>query len=607
MWLINTVTLNLEYFPTAPRFEYAILSHTWEEDEVLFKDMYDIGHAKSKKGWSKVQMTCRLARKQSLAYAWVDTCCIDKSSSAELSEAINSMFRWYQMAGICYAYLSDLAATDSLVDSSVIRPQLKRCKWFTRGWTLQELISPPNIIFFDSTWTVIGSKQILIGELSSITGVDVAVLQSPSLVFNVPVGKRMSWAAKRVTTRGEDVAYCLLGMFRVHMPLLYGEGSANAFTRLQEHILGRRINELSIFAWMPNPTLKRQGVVLADSPKHFAACTGMTAPTVSGSGDLLVVGSSLELTEPVYNEIPLGEGDTSCEEIHLDLNISEQSERTGHRPMWVTLPLERRRDAREFSRKDNHDFEYYATRPWLYNSGPPNHNILLRKEFKPWDSAANPTTRPQCDTAIRFHESMEHVLYTPVGTPGSSGSPALLIPSVENELAFHLCPFSHRGQGNEFGHMFLGTFMVSVGRNSDKIILILLYARHWAVETGLASRKRAIFASICPKNQPDYYEAIKSILTTPGNTYEQQLPVVFDYAFQFLLDPLMSKEGPVKDPSHLQRSVEIGDTEDASVTHRFLATAAASFLEYPVTVELPPTFRDQIPAITIRYEMLRKE
>lgn len=99
-------------------------------------------HAKGKKGWNKVQMTCRLARKQSLAYAWIDTCCIDKSSSAELSEAINSMFEWYQMADICYAYLSDLAATESPMDSSEIRPQLERCKWLTRGWTLQELICP---------------------------------------------------------------------------------------------------------------------------------------------------------------------------------------------------------------------------------------------------------------------------------------------------------------------------------------------------------------------------------------------------------------------------------------------------------------------------------
>lgn len=158
--------------------------------------------------------------------------------------------------------------------------------------------------------------------------------------------------------------------------------------------------------------------------------------------------------------------------------------------------------------------------------------------------------------------------------------------------------------------------MVSVGRSSDKIILILLYANYWVVsprpgftskgsqiKTVFANRKRTVFASICPKKQPEYYEEVKSILSTPGNNDEQKLAVVFDYAFQFLLDHLMSEEGAVKGPCDLQRSVDIADIEDDSVTHRFLATAPASFLEEPVTRELTP--RVWIGDITMRYEMLK--
>src|SRR5207248_11760504 len=148
---------------------YAILSHTWEEEEeVSFKDMSDPSR-NNKKGYRKIEMTRQMASRAGLSYAWVDTCCIDKSSSAELTEAINSMYRWYQRSDICYAFLADLPASVSL-DTA-----LQRCRWFTRGWTLQELIAPEDIYFFDQDWNNRGSKRDLVEHLSRITGINASI------------------------------------------------------------------------------------------------------------------------------------------------------------------------------------------------------------------------------------------------------------------------------------------------------------------------------------------------------------------------------------------------------------------------------------------------
>lgn len=309
MWLINVETFALEYFPTVPSNHYAILSHTWEEDEVLFKDMDNIGQAKLKKGWRKIQETCRLAHEQSLSHAWLDTCCIDKSSSADLSEAINSMFNWYRDAKICFVHLSDLGAPTPPIPSPEFQEQLARCRWFTRGWTLQELICPSEIEFLDTTWNRIGTKTSLQSELSSITGVDAEVLQYQAAIFNVPVGKRMSFAAQRTTTRGEDIAYCLLGIFQVHMPLLYGEGAEEAFLRLQEQIVVRNTGEMSLFAWNTCVGVEYLRGAFASSPAEFKDCRHVRAPQESRNGEVLVFGNSLELNEPIYNTVSLGNDD----------------------------------------------------------------------------------------------------------------------------------------------------------------------------------------------------------------------------------------------------------------------------------------------------------
>ncbi|KAH0557020.1 hypothetical protein GP486_005192 [Trichoglossum hirsutum] len=226
----------------------------------------------TKKDYRKIEMACQIARQAGLSYAWIDTCCIDKSSSAELTEAINSMYRWYQHSDICYAFLADLPASVSL-DTA-----LPHCRWFTRGWTLQELIAPEEIYFFDQDWNNRGSKKDLVECLSGITGIDASVLRREQHLSSVAVAQKMSWAAYRETTRIEDTAYCLLGLFNVNMPLLYGE-EEKAFRRLQEEII-KSTADLGIFAWrMPSAARNTKERVfcgvLAETPLAFAGCTSI--------------------------------------------------------------------------------------------------------------------------------------------------------------------------------------------------------------------------------------------------------------------------------------------------------------------------------------------
>ncbi|KAK7191113.1 HET and Ankyrin domain-containing protein [Paraphaeosphaeria sporulosa] len=212
---------------------YAILSHTWgaDEEEVTFKDLVE-GTGKRKAGYRKLAFCGRQAKTDGLQYFWVDTCCIDKSSSAELSEAINSMFRWYYSAAKCYVYLSDVSTSGSARDQKSLK---KICKWFTRGWTLQELLAPRVVEFFSAGGVKLGEKRGMTQMIREITGIDICVLQGKSL-HHISVEDRMSWAEKRQTKREEDAAYSLLGIFNVHMPLIYGEGKDKAFVRLKKEI-----------------------------------------------------------------------------------------------------------------------------------------------------------------------------------------------------------------------------------------------------------------------------------------------------------------------------------------------------------------------------------
>jgi hypothetical protein len=225
-----------QFFDNIPR--YAILSHTWEKEELTFKDMAD-GNGTSKAGFDKIRFCGEQARCDGLQYFWVDTCCIDKSSSAELQEAITSMFHWYRNAVKCYVYLSDVStkkrkASDSFTEYTW-EPAFRSSKWFTRGWTLQELIAPTSVEFFSKNRKLLGDRKSLERHICEITRIPSKALRGSSLA-EFSVTERMSWAETRQTTRKEDMAYSLLGIFDVYMPLIYGEGKDSALKRLWEEI-----------------------------------------------------------------------------------------------------------------------------------------------------------------------------------------------------------------------------------------------------------------------------------------------------------------------------------------------------------------------------------
>jgi hypothetical protein len=218
-------------YPTTP---YAILSHTWGEDgeEVEFGDLMD-GSGKTKDGYKKLYFCGEQAARDGLQYFWVDTCCIDKTNSTELSEAINSMFRWYRNAARCYVYLTDVLTNDRTgLSPEPWEAPFGNSRWFTRGWTLQELIAPPSVEFFCPNGKRLGDKKSLEQQLYKITGIPVPALRSSSPLSNFSFDERVLWARNRDTKREEDLAYSLLGIFDISIPVIYGEGKENAFRRL---------------------------------------------------------------------------------------------------------------------------------------------------------------------------------------------------------------------------------------------------------------------------------------------------------------------------------------------------------------------------------------
>ncbi|KAK2594104.1 hypothetical protein QQS21_008207 [Conoideocrella luteorostrata] len=274
MRLINVKTRTLESFVGKDVPPYAILSHTWGrvEEEISFHDI-STGNIE-KAGKIKLEGCCEQAEKDKLGYVWIDTCCIDESSAVELSEAINSMFRWYQQASICYAYLSDVSSGEN---STHPGSDFFSSRWFLRGWTLQELLAPQELRFYNQKWTIIGTKRDMSSEIETITGIPWRYLRVSDL-YEASVAQRMSWAARRETTREEDIAYCLLGIFGVNMPMIYGEGD-RAFIRLQEAIM-KNTGDVSILAWGINPrepTSYKQtdpisAGIWATAPSDFANC-----------------------------------------------------------------------------------------------------------------------------------------------------------------------------------------------------------------------------------------------------------------------------------------------------------------------------------------------
>ena len=293
MWVLSTDRAELYFFvsPEDVPGGYAILSHVWDQGEQTFQDLWSIRTECVRAGrnprdhvCAKLAECCILAERHGYRWVWIDTCCIDKTSSSELSEAINSMYRYYGLAEVCYAYLKDVP------DGTILSSRdsaFRQSRWHTRGWTLQELLAPDIVIFLSKDWKILGTKSELAALLEEITLIPVSVLRLEEELSDVSVSQRMSWAAKRKTTRPEDEAYSLMGIFGINMPTLYGEGR-QAFRRLQEEILKRSI-DTSLFAWgmccvvpyLPQPTRDSsssrhvhddKSCLLAGAPSAFASC-----------------------------------------------------------------------------------------------------------------------------------------------------------------------------------------------------------------------------------------------------------------------------------------------------------------------------------------------
>ena len=312
MWLLSTNRVKLHFFPSPEVVPggYAILSHVWDAQENTFQDIEAL-HAEPIKTskWfsrplkrrntvarpvgSKIRESCSIAKRQGWKWIWIDTCCIDKTSNAELSEAVNSMYRYYSLSGACYAFLSDVPMLDVSGEESgtSIRTSIfGRSRWHTRGWTLMELLSPRRLIFVSSTWKVLGDRHTLAPILSSITGIAQSVLRLEEDFSTVSIADRMSWAARRDTTRPEDEAYCLMGLFGVNMPTIYGEGARRAFYRLQEEIM-KTSADPSLFAWGPSGEFNYNffrtrssydyQYLLAPSPQYFSLTKGSVELSVS--------------------------------------------------------------------------------------------------------------------------------------------------------------------------------------------------------------------------------------------------------------------------------------------------------------------------------------
>ena len=255
MWLLSTDRAELQLFNDAAAVAggYAILSHTWGIHEQTFQDVYEIGERCKRSRENprdlvspKIRNCCLLAKKYGYRWVWVDSCCIDKTSSTELSEAINSMFKWYWQAEVCFAFLADVPTEDDLrAETSAFR----NSRWHKRGWTLQELIAPAVVIFVSTTWDRLGTKAELADLLEDITHIPGRILTRKEYYRYTSVANRMLWAAERRTTRAEDQAYCLMGLFDVTMPIIYGEGT-RAFQRLQQKVMKHGF-DMSLFAWGP--------------------------------------------------------------------------------------------------------------------------------------------------------------------------------------------------------------------------------------------------------------------------------------------------------------------------------------------------------------------
>src|SRR5690242_2942052 len=242
MRLLHVDTLGklvLTDFRSKPIPPYAILSHRWGESEILIEDILHGNYEEKEESYCKLRFCTEQAARDGLQYSWIDTCCIDRWDNNERSKAINSMFQWYQNAARCYVFLSDvsLSAVVGTVARSDWEASFRKSEWFTRGWTLQELIAPVSVEFFSREEQRIGDKASLDQLLHDVTDIPLAALRNCPL-DQFSTSERRRWVETRRTTEDEDIVYCLLGVLGLSIPTTYGEGMENALRRLQAEVEG---------------------------------------------------------------------------------------------------------------------------------------------------------------------------------------------------------------------------------------------------------------------------------------------------------------------------------------------------------------------------------
>ncbi|KAF2736761.1 hypothetical protein EJ04DRAFT_462522, partial [Polyplosphaeria fusca] len=239
MRLLNTATSAFaeQGLPPFP-FPYAVLSHTWGTQEVSYDDMLN-GQFMFKDGFKKVENFQACARDLGYDWCWMDTCCINRSrSTSEQNEAVMSMYTWFRHAGLCVVYLTDVER----------REDFTKARWFTRAWTLIELLAPENMAFYTRDWQCIGSKKELAAEITAHTNIAFDVLTYARNPRDATIGEKLSWASERHATNPEEEIYILISLLGVRMIRSPGEGRAMATVRMQAQIL-EHLEDYTILMW----------------------------------------------------------------------------------------------------------------------------------------------------------------------------------------------------------------------------------------------------------------------------------------------------------------------------------------------------------------------
>ncbi|CAN9280448.1 unnamed protein product [Alternaria alternata] len=264
---------------------YAILSHRWSDSEILIEDISNETYKEKEEGYRKLQFCAERAAQDELQYFWIDTCCIDRWDNNERSKAINSMFRWYKNAARCYVFLSDVSVSTATepVQRSDWEASFRASAWFTRGWTLQELIAPVSVEFFSCEGQRIGDKTSLDQLIHETTGIPLPALRNCPL-DEFTASERERWAENRRTKEEEDIVYCLLGILGVSMPTAYGEGEESARSRLQAELEGAS-DAPSIIPFSRNPSFVGREMQLAElEAKLFSNNQTTTTLAIVGPG-----------------------------------------------------------------------------------------------------------------------------------------------------------------------------------------------------------------------------------------------------------------------------------------------------------------------------------